>query len=67
MDFWVKDSAYVCYDVITNSASLYCKGTCIREGRGNYHMVGEHLFLNKLIKIVFFFFNFDIWMRILNA
>jgi hypothetical protein len=32
-DSWVKDFGYiqVYSDVIANSTSLYCKGTCMRE------------------------------------
>lgn len=35
-DWWMKDFGYIYCNVFTNSASLYCNGTCVRKEDG-YH------------------------------
>jgi hypothetical protein len=68
-DLRLKDFGNIFCNMITNSISLYCNGTCMRQGSAasssweNYHIVGEpmhtaNLFLGNFKKNGKFSFMF---------
>jgi hypothetical protein len=52
----MKDFGYICWNLITNLATLYCSGACMWENDSaaggdleKYHVATEHVYITDLI------------------